>query len=284
MKKKRKNKIIISLIVLAVLVFAFLQGDAALGLRERILHPKDSVKIVRSIESTKEEKTEQEQEVSEISVEEADKPAKEENKPENIGETPVNVQEKTAESEIIAEKRNEDYSNNIEKEANDAETKEKNHTDSDSEEKPVPIESQDAVISNEALTCTLAVRCNSVLDNMSKLNAEKAEIIPKDGIIYAEQTVTFYEGESVFDLLLREMKRNKIHMEYVNTPAYNSAYIEGIANLYEFDCGGISGWRYKVNGSFPDYGCSYYQLKEGDKVEWIYTCDLGEDVGAVIRR
>ena len=75
------------------------------------------------------------------------------------------------------------------------------------------------------------------------------------------------------------MKRNKIHMEFVNTPIYNSAYIEGIANLYEFDCGELSGWMYKVNGWFPNYGCSRYQLKDGDRVECVYSCDLGADVG-----
>ena len=37
--------------------------------------------------------------------------------------------------------------------------------------------------------------------------------------------------------------------------------------------------RYKVNGWFPNYGCSRYQLKEGDTIEWVYTCDLGVDVG-----
>ncbi len=67
-------------------------------------------------------------------------------------------------------------------------------------------------------------------------------------------------------------------MEFEDTPIYNSAYIEGIANLYEFDCGELSGWMYKVNGWFPNYGCSRYQLKAGDKVEWVYTCDLGVDV------
>ena len=60
---------------------------------------------------------------------------------------------------------------------------------------------------------------------------------------------------------------------------YNSAYIEGIGNIYEFDCGELSGWLYKVNGNFPSYGCSRYKLKPGDKVEWVYTCDLGNDVG-----
>lgn len=37
---------------------------------------------------------------------------------------------------------------------------------------------------------------------------------------------------------------------------------------------------YAVNGWFPNYGCSRYQLKNGDVVEWCYTCDLGEDLGS----
>ena len=36
---------------------------------------------------------------------------------------------------------------------------------------------------------------------------------------------------------------------------------------------------YKVNGWFPNYGCSRYSLKQGDVIEWVYTCDLGRDVG-----
>lgn len=129
------------------------------------------------------------------------------------------------------------------------------------------------------LNCTLSVKCDTIINNKDKLNSEKLKLIPQDGIIFAEQEVTFYEGESVFNLLVREMKKNKIHLEFVNTPIYNSAYIEGIANLYEKDCGENSGWKYMVNGHSPNFGCSNYQLKEGDKVEWVYSCDLGKDVG-----
>ena len=68
-------------------------------------------------------------------------------------------------------------------------------------------------------------------------------------------------------------------MEFSWTPMYNSAYIEGIYNLYEFDVGDGSGWMYKVNDWFPNYGCSRYQLQNGDVIEWVYTCDLGDDVG-----
>lgn len=145
--------------------------------------------------------------------------------------------------------------------------------------KPVPQEPQKTVKEDTKLTCTLSVRCDTVLDNMSKLEKGKSEIIPGDGIIFTEKQVEFTDGESVFDLLVREMKNNKIHLEFEKVPMYNSAYIEGIGNLYEFDCGELSGWMYKVNDWFPNYGCSRYRLKQGDKVEWIYTCDLGKDIG-----
>ena len=104
-------------------------------------------------------------------------------------------------------------------------------------------------------------------------------MIPSDGVILQTVTVTFNEGESVFDVLARVCRENRIHMEYTNTPVYNSAYIEGIGNLYEFDCGAGSGWMYRVNGWFPNYGCSRYALSDGDRIEWLYTCNLGRDIG-----
>ncbi len=63
------------------------------------------------------------------------------------------------------------------------------------------------------------------------------------------------------------------------TPLYKSYYVEGINQLYEFDCGKNSGWMYSVNGKYPNYGCSSYKLEDGDKIEWRYTCNLGSDVG-----
>ncbi len=153
-------------------------------------------------------------------------------------------------------------------------------TDPVGEGNPNPVEWQDLTVNkDEKMTCTLSVICKTILNNMDKFNKNKLEVLPADGIIYKSQEVTFYEGESVFDVLLREMKKNKIHMEFEMTPIYNSNYIEGIHNIYEFDCGELSGWMYKVNGWFPNYGCSRYALKGGDVIEWIYTCDLGRDIG-----
>jgi hypothetical protein len=152
-------------------------------------------------------------------------------------------------------------------------------TDPVPEGKPIPVEPQNAVVGDRSFTCTLSVRCDTILDNMKLLNKEKHELVPDDGVIFPRTTVTLNEGESVFNLLQREMKRAGIHMEFENTPIYNSAYIEGINNLYEFDVGELSGWMYKVNGWYPNYGCSRYQVKEGDLIEWNYTCDLGRDLG-----
>ncbi len=152
-------------------------------------------------------------------------------------------------------------------------------TDPVPEGKPLPVEPQDAEISDTAYTCTLSISCATILNHMDWLDPEKVELVPEDGWILKPTEVTFYEGESVFNVLQRTCKQQGIHMEFENTPMYNSAYIEGIHNLYEFDCGELSGWMYQVNDWFPNYGCSRYQLQDGDVVEWVYTCDLGVDVG-----
>ena len=146
-------------------------------------------------------------------------------------------------------------------------------------EEPVKEEPKKEEPKKEEPSCTLSVRCDTALSNKDMLDSSKADILPEDGVIFPETTVYFSEGESVYDVLVREMMNAKIHMESENTPMYKSAYIEGIANLYEYDCGPLSGWMYKVNGEFPNYGCSAYVLSDGDRVEWVYTCDLGKDVG-----
>lgn len=157
--------------------------------------------------------------------------------------------------------------------------KDKYLTDPVPEGKPIPVEPQDVTVGTTQYTCTLSISCATILDHMDWLDEEKVDLVPEDGWILKATKVKFYEGESVFNVLQRTCKQNKIHMEFSDTPMYNSAYIEGIHNLYEFDCGQLSGWMYSVNGWFPNYGCSRYQLKDGDIIKWVYTCDLGYDVG-----
>lgn len=131
----------------------------------------------------------------------------------------------------------------------------------------------------QPLTCTLSIDCTTLLGSLDKLPAAKRGLVPADGVLLSERTVLFEEGDTVFDLLNRETKKNRIHMAFRSVPALNSQYIEAIHNLYEKDAGDMSGWMYDVNGVFPNYGCSQYTLKAGDVVRWRYTCDLGRDLG-----
>ena len=145
-------------------------------------------------------------------------------------------------------------------------------TDSIPEGKPEPVEPENATVDeNTTYTCTFSISCETILDNMDLCAENKKTLVPEDGIIFPATEMEFHAGENVFDVLQRVCMENKIHMESSWTPMYNSTYVEGINNLYEFDVGSLSGWMYNVNGWYPNYGCSRYQLKDGDIVEWRYT-------------
>ncbi len=295
--KKHKNKFIAAAAVLVVLVLAYWWGGDAPGLRGWEPQNQPAATSVAELEpsptpTAMPEQTEanaaaaQESVMPQQDVREPGEPATAQNRPEGVNHTPLTAEQKeqaaaqmAGEPSGMTETGSTAYSESQGMEINGATGKDAYQTNPVSEGKPVPIEPQETVITDKQYTCTLAVRCDTVLNNIAWLEPEKIDYVPQDGIILAEQTVSFYEGESVFNLLQREMKKNKIQMEFTSTPIYNSVYIEGIQNLYELDCGELSGWMYRVNGWFPNYGCSRYQLKPGDKVEWVYSCDLGYDVG-----
>lgn len=131
----------------------------------------------------------------------------------------------------------------------------------------------------ESHTCTISIECSSILDNWDDLKSSKAEFVPSDGWILYPSEISFTPGDTVFDVLKSACSQAGIQMSSRYTPLYGSYYIEGINQLYEFDCGQNSGWMYSVNGWFPNYGCSEYTVSDGATIEWKYTCNLGSDVG-----
>ena len=129
--------------------------------------------------------------------------------------------------------------------------------------------------------CTITIRCDTVFEHVDALEEAKLPYVPEDGEILPVITVEFTPGETVFDVLQRVCEAADLQIEYSWTPLYDSYYVEGINHLYEFDCGFESGWMYKVDGWFPNYGCSAYELKGGEEIVWSYTCvGLGADLGA----
>lgn len=102
---------------------------------------------------------------------------------------------------------------------------------------------------------------------------------PSDiGMILETREVEIKDDDKVLDVLIRITRQEEIQMEYRGSGA--GAYVEGIDNLYEFDRGSESGWMYKVNDIFPDRSAGAWPVEPGDQLVWVYTKDLGKDVGA----
>jgi|GEM_PF-2480922 len=123
------------------------------------------------------------------------------------------------------------------------------------------------------LTVALSISCAAVLGNEHMLRPNRNPPLPPNGVILAPVTVNFTEGDTVLAVLLRETRARGIQMEH------RSGYVRGINNLYEFDFGPLSGWMYKINGAFPGMGAGDYVLRQGDVIEWVYTLNLGDDIG-----
>ena len=139
-------------------------------------------------------------------------------------------------------------------------------------------------ITPESETVIISIRCDTILNNYDDLDPalRSEEFVPPDGVILPPTEYVLRPGDTVFDILERAVRYNKIQMEYQGSDknSFGSVYIQGIHYLYEFSCGPLSGWMYCVDGEYPNYGCSKYELHDGQVIEWIYTCDLGSDVGA----
>lgn len=132
-----------------------------------------------------------------------------------------------------------------------------------------PIQKQDTIG-----TVTIAIRCDTVVEKSD------AAHIPADGVILPVTTVSLCRGETVYDILIQVARAYRIQVENKGTVTgvRDMAYISGIGYLYEMDFGDYSGWVYYVNGTSGSIGCGDYVLEDGDRIEWLYTCDLGNDL------
>ncbi len=143
----------------------------------------------------------------------------------------------------------------------------------------VRIQSRESYLSGESaadrtetIEVSVEIRCDTV--------AGKKDYIPQDGVILSRTDLSVWEGASAFDVLQEAARLYDIQLEYTgDTLSHGFIYVEGIAYLYEFDFGDLSGWMYQVNDVFPGVGSGEYPVSEGDRILWVYTTDLGKDVG-----
>lgn len=116
-------------------------------------------------------------------------------------------------------------------------------------------------------TVTLSIRCDTVKDENNKY-------IPSNGVILPQTEFTYSEGETVYDVLVEASKTNDIPLDF----STGTGYVRSLNHLYEFDYGELSGWMYRVNGVTPSVGCAQYTLSDKDRIEWLYTTNMGEDL------
>lgn len=108
------------------------------------------------------------------------------------------------------------------------------------------------------------------------------------GKIIEPVEVPFEADDTVASVTLRLLKALDIKAIYTGKPT-NNFYLSSIGNFTlngkyyssfgEFDAGAASGWMVRYNDWFINMGASEFEVKDGDVVEWLYTCRLGEDVG-----
>ena len=127
---------------------------------------------------------------------------------------------------------------------------------------------------------TVSIYCNTVLDNWDSLDPalQEGDYIPQDGVMLAETQVGWEEGDTVFSALQRLDEAGLITLDY-GTDASMGPYVDGINYLYNGNCGEFSGWLFSINGAFPNTGCDQNVLEAGDDVKWLFSCDMGPDVG-----
>ena len=127
----------------------------------------------------------------------------------------------------------------------------------------------------ETITASITIRCDSVLPDAAENPA-----VPANAVILETSELALTPGSTAYDQLLLAAKQNGF--TFINKSAadndYKDAYISTLAGLSEFDYGENSGWLFAVNGQLASVGCGAYELQDGDKVVWYYTCNYVEDM------
>ena len=95
--------------------------------------------------------------------------------------------------------------------------------------------------------------------------------LQNEGMLITNAMLTLSEGKTVAETfsLLRTYD-----IVIVSESGAAGTFVTSIQGLENGACGAAS-----VNGEFPSEGIDSIELHNGDKVEWLFSCDGGADVG-----
>lgn len=111
----------------------------------------------------------------------------------------------------------------------------------------------------------ISIDCEALL----AVDAAKAAEFSEEGVILKEQEVTLKSGQTALDAL------RETGLDFVDA----GGYISEINGLGAGVAGDMSGWLFIVNGEMPSFGADSLEVKEGDVIQWRYSCDGGADIG-----
>ena len=124
-------------------------------------------------------------------------------------------------------------------------------------------------------TATLTVSCENLLGD-SRADPSLLAAVPADGLLIPPAAVEVLEGDPAFSLLERVCAERGLALEAQR--GIGSVYVQGIGGVREFDCGPLSGWLFRINGEIRSTDSGSVVLQDGDILEFLYTCELGEDI------
>lgn len=120
----------------------------------------------------------------------------------------------------------------------------------------------------KTITVTILVDCKTAVEKGDSV----AAAISSAGTIFGTRSITLKKDATVYDAL------KKTGLVIGSSTSGMGVYVYSIQSLAENACGPGSGWLYSVNGKFHQTSCSNYRLKDGDKIQWRYTCNNGKDM------
>ncbi|WP_242300328.1 DUF4430 domain-containing protein, partial [Bacillus cereus group sp. BfR-BA-01321] len=86
-----------------------------------------------------------------------------------------------------------------------------------------------------------------------------------NGYIMGAKKMDVQDGDTVYKVLQRT------GLDVDASGSRDSIYVKGINDLYEKDIADTSGWKYRVNGAFPNHSAGVVTVKPGDTIEWVYV-------------
>ena len=145
-------------------------------------------------------------------------------------------------------------------------------------------QARDNVNATQAQINTAANNLQTAINALVRVDGQiRARISVRDpnarpgqtSVFFAEREFILNPGETAYSLL----RRTGLNITSRGNPTLGGMYVSAINGFGEFSDGPNSGWMYSVNGTFPDVSSSLRELQDGDRVEWLFTRNLGHDLG-----